>query len=138
MSERFPHEGWFYFGCRGARTPGHYLHAPGMRSVYGSRWEKLRMDGQLAPQLEREPYVAALSRLGGWGVSALSFWDYTGDSRGGSNSTFFAPGLTISAEDIVVGSRHLFPQVWARLPEIRLPVQDALARPDAAGTEGVA
>ena len=65
--------------------------------------------------------MAALSRLGGWGVSALSFWDRTGDSRPGSNSTFFAPGLTISAEDIVAGSKRLFPQVWARLPEVRLP-----------------
>lgn len=110
---------WFYFGCY--ERPGHYVFRTGMRSAYGTIGEKLtRFDGCLAPQSTSEGYVATISRLGGWGMTALSFWDYTVDKRGGCNSNFFAPSLTISAEEMLAGAAEHFPHVWKRLPEIRL------------------
>lgn len=110
---------WFYFGCY--RQAGHYVFSPGMSGAYGTIYEKLsHFDGKLPPQNDATGYVATLSRLGGWGLTALAFWDYTVDKRGGCNSAFFAPSLTISAEDLVAGAKEQFPQVWARLPEIAL------------------
>jgi hypothetical protein len=92
-----------------------------MNGAYGSIYEKLgQFDGTLPPRDSTVGYVATLSRLGGWGLSALAFWDYTVDKRGGCNSVFFAPSLTISAEDLIVGAKAQFPQVWARMPEISL------------------
>jgi hypothetical protein len=110
---------WFYFGC--FQQSGHYVFGRGMRSVYGTIYEKLsNCDGLLPPRESADGYVATISRLGAWGLTALAFWDYTVDKRGGSNSVFFAPSLTISADELIAGAKAHFPQVWARLPEIRL------------------
>jgi hypothetical protein len=120
MNGQDRHEGkWFYFGCY--REPGHYVFVPGMSSAYGSKYEKLgNFDGKLPPRDSADGYIASISRLGGWGLTALAFWDYTVDKRGGCNSVFFAPSLTISAEDLIAGAKLRFPQVWARLPEIKI------------------
>lgn len=108
---------WFYFGCY--HRPGHYVFKRGMTSVYVAPWERLgRFDGMLAPPDSAEGYVATLSRLGGWGLSAVAFWDYTVDTRGGCNSIFFAPSLTAAPQEILDGARAAFPEVWARLPTI--------------------
>jgi hypothetical protein len=113
---------WLYFGCY--RQAGHYLFAKGMRSVSDRTLRKLEyLDGKLPPQHDTTPYVASISRLGGWGMTALAFWDYTVDKRGGSNSVFFAPSLTISPEDLLAGAKQHFPEVWARLPEVKLAAQ---------------
>ena len=111
---------WLYFGCH--KVPGHYLWAKGMRKTWGSKsLEKLNyFDGKLPPQNDPTGYIATVSRLGGWGLSALAFWDYTVDKRGGCNSVFYAPSLTISPEDLLVGAKENFPEVWARLPEVKL------------------
>ena len=84
---------WLYFGC--SRVPGHFLHRQGMRAVYfyGQR-ELSRFDGMLPPQTDTTGYIATVSRLEGWGLSALAFWDYSVDKRGGCNSVVFAPSLT--------------------------------------------
>lgn len=112
-------EQWLYFGCH--QQPGHYLFFPGMRQTYDRKFDKLRyFDGKLPPQDDQTGYIASVSRLGGWGMSALAFWDYTVDKRGGCNSVFFAPSLTISPEDLMAGAKERFPQVWARLPEVVL------------------
>lgn len=110
---------WLYFGCY--RGPGHYLFKPGMREVYGSELRKLlNFDSLLPPQDSNTGYVATISRLGAWGVTALAFWDYTVDSRGGSNSVFYAPSLTIEPDELMAQAREQFPQVWARLPAVTL------------------
>jgi len=110
---------WFYFGCH--RQPGHYVFRRGMMGAHGTIGEKLGyFDGSLPPQNDRTGYIAAVSRLGGWGMSALAFWDYSADKRGGCNSVFFAPSLTISPEELIAGAKQHFPEVWARLPEVRL------------------
>jgi hypothetical protein len=111
---------WLYFGCY--KQAGHYLFKEGMHGQYYDRAiEKLtRFDGMLAPQDSNVPYMATVSRLEGFGVSALSFWDYSVDKRGGCNSTFFAPSLTISPDDLIKESASRFPEVWSRFPEVKL------------------
>lgn len=105
-----------YFGCHGG--PGHYTWGPGMRRLvqrYGSR-DFTRFDGMLPSQTDTTPYVATLSRLGGWGMSALAFWDYSVDSRGGCNSVFFLESLTVTPGDFLEQAQAKFPEVFRRLP----------------------
>lgn len=108
---------WLYFGCH--KVPGHYVFGEEMRSRcqrYGSM-DLSRLDGMLPPQTDTAPYVATVSRLEGWGVSALAFWDYSVDKRGGCNSVVFAPSLTIAPEELLAEAQARFPQVFGRLPQ---------------------
>lgn len=108
---------WIYFGCH--QTPGHYAFGEGMRQFvrrYGSR-DVSRFDGMLPPQTDTAPYIATVSRLEGWGLTALAFWDYSVDKRGGCNSVVFAPSLTIAPEDLLSEAQTRFPQVFGRLPQ---------------------
>lgn len=113
---------WLYFGCNGGA--GHYLFEQGMFRANESI-RQCNFDGLLAPQDSKLPYVAAVSRLGGWGMTALSFWDYSVDKRGGSNSIIFAPSLTISPDDLLIEAQRRFPQVFARLPAAVTLMQSA-------------
>jgi hypothetical protein len=107
---------WLYFGCY--RQPGHYLFREGMVPTYDRRLDRLtHLDGKLPPQGSDAPYVASISRLGGWGLTALAFWDYSVDGRGGCNSVVFAPSLTISPEELLAEAQARFPQVFGRLPQ---------------------
>ena len=110
---------WLYFGCH--REAGHYVFAEGMRSYrppYGSGARDLsRFDGMLPPQGSSDPYIAAVTRLEGWGMTALAFWDYSVDKRGGCNSVVFAPSLTIAPEELLEQAQARFPQVFRRLPQ---------------------
>lgn len=108
---------WFYFGCH--KQSGHYVFGEGMRSIgqrYGSR-DLSRFDGMLPLQIDTAPYIATVSRLEGWGLTALAFWDYSIDKRGGCNSIVFAPSLTISPDDLLAESERRFPEVFTRLPQ---------------------
>lgn len=104
---------WLYFGCND--RPGHYLWEERMIMAHANGLPR-NFDGLLAPQNTRKPYIAAVSRLGGWGLSALSFWDYSVDSRSGSNSIIFAPSLTITPDELLSEAKCRFPQVFARIP----------------------
>jgi hypothetical protein len=121
---------WLYFGCH--KQPGHYIHHVGMFVHYDKHNERLtrfdallapqeqhlaRFDALLAPQERIDPYVESVSRIASFGVSALSFWDYSIDSRQGSNSTFFCPSMTISEVDMLEEAKRLFPEVFNRLPK---------------------
>ena len=110
---------WLYFGCH--REAGHYVFTEGMRSYrppYGSGERDFsRFDGMLTPQGSLEPYIAAVTRLEGWGMTALAFWDYSVDKRGGCNSVVFAPSLTISPEDLLAQAQARFPEVFGRFPQ---------------------
>jgi len=107
---------WLYFGCH--NEPGHYLFKQGMRRAYfDKKLEKLNLfDGKLPPQDSVEGYVATISRLGGWGLTALAFWDYSVDKRGGCNSIVFAPSMTIEPEAMLTEAQSRFPEVFSRLP----------------------
>jgi hypothetical protein len=117
---------WLYFGCY--RRPGHYLFGEGMRQLgYDRKLEKLtHFDGKLPPQDSGEPYIATVSRLEGWGLTALAFWDYSVDARGGCNSIVFAPSLDIEPQTLLTEAAASFPQVWARFPTpVRLAAKTA-------------
>ena len=110
---------WLYFGCYG--QPGHYVFTESMRDYrppHGSRERELaRFDGMLPPQDSAEPYIATVSRLEGWGLSALAFWDYSVDRRIGCNSVIFAPSLTIEPAELLAEAQSRFPKVFGRLPQ---------------------
>lgn len=114
---------WLYFGCHNG--PGHYLWVEGMISTHAHGLPR-NFDGLLAPQNTRKPYIASVSRLEGWGMSALSFWDYSVDSRPGSNSIIFAPSLTITPEEFLSEAKRRFPQVFARIPGDVVLMGDAM------------
>jgi hypothetical protein len=127
---------WLYFGCH--RAPGHYVFEQGMRSyrhAYGAR-DLSRMDGLLPPQDSTEPYIASVSRLEGWGLTALAFWDYSVDKRGGCNSVVYAPSLNISPTEMLAEAQARFPEVFTRLP--RAVVLQADASRQAQGQHGEA
>lgn len=115
-------QGWMYFGCY--ITPGHHLHSPGMGAV-PTRYQGLSsFDGALPPQDSWEEGVATVTRLEGWSLTALAFWDYSVDKRSGSNSIVFAPGLTIPPDELLCKAAEAFPQVFRRFKTpVRLKTQ---------------
>lgn len=118
---------WIYFGCY--KEPGHYAFSEGMRPLvrrYGSK-DVSRFDGVLPPQMDTAPYIATVSRLEGWDMTALAFWDYSVDKRGGCNSIVFAPSLTITPNELLAEAQTRFPQVFGRLPE---PVRLLVPQPE--------
>lgn len=109
---------WLLFACY-QRGHGHLLYRPGMLTMYERPWAALnRFDGLLAPT-ESTPYVAAMTRLGPWDMTAISFWDYTADHRPGSNVILFAPSLLLPPDHVLAGGQVYFHEVWSRLPEIK-------------------
>jgi hypothetical protein len=111
---------WLYFGCHGG--PGRYVWREGMgRFGGGGEWggrSLSNFDGMLPPQGDPAPYIATVSRLEGWGLTALAFWDYSVDKRGGCNSVVFAPSLTITPDELLTEAQARFPQVFGRLPQV--------------------
>jgi hypothetical protein len=125
---------WMYFGCRAVGRKGHYLEIVRPRPL-GFNYEQQRIfetfDGKLAPRIlgqdpfeTRNFYEAAITRFGGMGISALSWWDPSVDSRPGSNSIVFAPSPSASPETIYRGFARFFPQVEGRFR--RVLVEDSL------------
>lgn len=106
----------YFFGCN--LRSGHYLLGPKLRYLddreqrgWYDRME--RLDGSLAPKPgPQKEGVAWAWRLTGFTprpYSALSWWDRSVDSREGSNVIIFAPGHTVSAEDLLMLGRRDFP-----------------------------
>lgn len=118
----------YFFGCRSS-SPDHHLVGPGGLHVgarsqdwnWHGRMESL--DGQLAPQPGPEDeHVAWAWRLTGFTpqpYSALSWWDRTVDKRPGSNVIIFAPGHTVTAEDIL----NLARRDYRHLPWVLRPIE---------------
>lgn len=122
---------WFYFGC--GEYAGHHLHdESGHRAVVNVTWRRLgSFDGLLPPQDTSHGYLATVTRLPAFGVSALAFWDYSVDKRGGSNSVIFAPSMTITPEDLLAEAQRRFPWVFSRLPQavVLHPIPSQEAQP---------
>jgi hypothetical protein len=107
---------WYYYGC--FIQTGHYLFNEKMTIHYHeSRARFNAYDGTLPVQNDRKPYVATFTRLPELNKTALAFWDYSVDSRPGSNSVVFAPGLDITPEDMLAQAEIRFPAVFGRLPQ---------------------
>lgn len=118
---KFP--GYLYFGC-GPDSIGHYLYDKDGRRFTRHPWDRsLNFDGTLAPQPEEKLYVGTVNRLPGWNMTAVAWWDRSGDKRGASNSVFFAP-LCIAESVIVEYFEHLIPWAAKRMPQ-RLTLLDA-------------
>lgn len=107
---------WLYYGC--LRPPDYGLYDVDLNPVRDLRFAKLtRFDGLLAPQPERDDhlYQAALTRLGGWGFVALSWWDRSVDRRPGANGIVFTPA-GIDPEAALELARRTFPAIFNRQP----------------------
>ncbi len=115
---------WLYFGC-GIDNTGHYLFLENGQRYYSygnlelKYLERMNFDGILAPQPESNNnlYKASFSRLGGWEYCALSWWDRSKDTRGGSNSTILAPDLRIHPKEMLKEAVIRFSWVFSRLPQ---------------------
>lgn len=106
---------WLYFGC--VDRPGHHLRDEQLRPTYQKQYDKLgHFDGLLPPRDSVKPYIATFSRLGGWGLSAIAFWDYSVDSRGGCNSVFYVDSLTIDPHDMMKEIKQRFSTLFERFP----------------------
>lgn len=110
----------YYFGCESKAESGHYLFAPGMRSVNTKAlprdwpFEYGELDGKYAAQGRRKDHegIARLVHVRGWTV--LAMWDRSADSRHNSNAAFAARGEREYAEMVGLAATH-FPAVWKRI-----------------------
>lgn len=109
---------WLFFGC--IERGGHFLVDRSLLRALPMYSDLAHLDGQLAPKTHQRPYEAVMSRLGGWGLTALSFWDYSIDTRPGSNAIVFAPSLIISGEALLGSAEKVFPRIWKRFPAISI------------------
>lgn len=107
----------YFFGCARTGTDrqvGHYLYGKNATPLYGrddtTPWGRTP-DGTLAPNSTAAAGVASLHHKDGW--TALSFWDYSGDSRGKSNSNFFFEG-EYGFDEAVSLMREQYPKIVAR------------------------
>lgn len=98
-----------YFGC--VDEVGHYLfgiHGKSHGNAYS--WISKR-DGMLAPVFCREAGKALLHHYDGFTI--IAFWDYSVDTRPGSNSMFIIPGTKDFYGALEIANRY-FPQVFKR------------------------
>lgn len=114
----------YFFGVWGANFAGHGWYLPSGKSV--SNYDKTlpplgnKIDGGYAPTTnfdawdQRRQGKAAMLHLAGWTV--LSWWDFTGDRRAGSNSAIVAEGVW-GFGDILVKAREYYPAQMARQKE---------------------
>jgi len=108
-----------YFGVEQRNRPGHRYVSPSGGDTFEMEKKLPRflnprqglIDGQYCIQTTNVEGRALIHFVQGWTV--LSFWDRSGDSRGGSNSNFVVKGRH-SFNDMVEITRALFPQIWAR------------------------
>jgi hypothetical protein len=114
LIREMPNKPWMYFGCTSG--PGHRLQTAGGRTPdfpFEIRKHFEYMDAKLCWK-ETTEGVVKLTRLNNVGYSAMAFWDYSIDSRGGSNSIFFAPNTSITAEILWTDAQIKFPAITKR------------------------
>lgn len=117
----------YFFGC-GNNQKGHYLFESDDRSTghtdpisdrYGINRRILggMIDSSFAPANNEEQFKYQLSYVGTTKVDFIkivSWWDRTGDSRPGSNSSLIGIGYA-SAEDMVDDAYAIFPKTMGRM-----------------------
>ena len=104
----------YYFGCAGPDRIGHHWYAPGLIYVYRDSRPPVDVDGTLAPLIGRDELAegrAAYKQIDKW--ACVSFWDRSGDDRGGSNSTFALLGQH-TFDEVLAAARVSFPQLFER------------------------
>lgn len=101
-----------YFGCD--KVPGHYLIGGSESSIFGINREVIRgIDKLFALGNTREQGHYQVSTVPP--VIIVSWWDYTIDSRPGSNSNLIGYGYD-NVEDIFKDAKIKFPSVMNRQP----------------------
>lgn len=101
---------------------GHYLYGTTGRQIVhhqDTRFYGQPIDGQMQPRSTREHGAALLSKFAtraqtSWTI--LGMWDYSGDSRGGSNMTFFFGGER-SFDEMIELAKKFFPSEVKRIEE---------------------
>ena len=135
----------YFFGVSTGSSAGHYLHrSAGGCAVYDRRsadvarglpeplhrldgvwcWERPRTSEESRFHSSQDPQHegrAFVHYVEGWTV--VSWWDRSGDSRGGSNSAFLAIGRRPFAEMLEM-ARAAFPREITRM-EARYPITRA-------------
>lgn len=117
-----------YFGCFG--EIGHYLYVPSDRGPVSApvkmardlAWTRICDGGLLEEGGDQDEGSAVWSFVRGYSI--VSFWDRSGDSRGGSSSSFLLHGMHSSAE-VLVAAGLAFPQIFERF-RFEIGVQDAV------------
>lgn len=105
----------YYFGC--IRESGHYLWTGDLERIGHHQWPSLLpwpvevVDTGLCPK-DRDWGSAQVTHKDGW--TALSFWDWSVDTRPGSHSTFLFRDV-LDFDAALARARELFPTVFARL-----------------------
>lgn len=99
-----------YFGVQDKNKKGHYLFDK--RLFLSLRLEDApnNIDGGFCPET-REQGKALLTHSDG--KTILAFWDYSGDSRPGSNSNFIENG-TLSFAEMLALAKAEFPSIFHR------------------------
>lgn len=124
-----------YYGVRAKGDPGHYLFDNTFRS--GPQKERLnrlsdyliytlKLDGGFCPSYTKDPGIAKITVTNEFTI--LSFWDYSGDSRGGSNSNFIEFGR-FTYDEMITMAQKVFPSIFQRFNfEITCPQQTDAAK----------
>lgn len=101
----------WHFGCIG--EAGHYLRKPDGSSgnVRTDQPWGFKIDTRLCPQPESGDGKTAEHHKDGW--TAVAFWDYSGDSRPGSNSVFLVHAEA-TTEQVLEAARVQWPHLFAR------------------------
>lgn len=89
---------------------GSYPHSSSKREPGEIPWG-YSLDGGLLKHKSLKQGQAVTERRDGW--TALSFWDYSVDSRPGSSSTFVFDAL-LGSEEALAAARENFPAVFER------------------------
>lgn len=107
-----------YFGCSNQEV-GHYLQGDDddcklLQAKLGFGC----LDGCLPP-MGTKGYGARFWYITDLELYAVSFWDYTVDTRLNSHSTFFTD-KEMAVKEMLPYFESKFPEIYARFPEIRL------------------
>jgi hypothetical protein len=112
----------YFFGCRkDSYSTGHYAYLGRDRCDNGS---KNSLDSGLLriAEIPERQGRGCYAQVGTFSI--VTFWDYTGDKRSGSNSAFFAEGRH-TAEQLLAAAREQYPEIWARFTfEIKLSLAE--------------
>ena len=98
-----------YFGCIG--EPGHYFYGPGEGSLMRSERPALNVDGVYTPKETLKQGSACEVIVDRYRL--IAWHDYTGDSRGNSNSVLLGIGYA-SREEMLKDAAEKFPSVMKR------------------------
>jgi hypothetical protein len=107
-----------YFGC--FEQAGHFVwnidyeHVNPWKTL-GAYWLQMH-DGVLTPHYSGQYFPdegdALVHHFGNFTV--LAFWDYSVDSRWGSNSMFAIPGHHLDFSEVLVEAKKAFPKIFER------------------------